>query len=81
MRQVLSKCMLAALPGSRVCVLSPVTPFWVTVAQWRVSGTVEVAVPVFPCVTFSASLANTAGLPDSATVRLPLRPAATETQR
>lgn len=81
MRQVLNKCTLAALLASRVCVLSPVTPFWVTVAQWRVSGTVEVAVPVFLCVTFSAGLANTAGLPDSATVRPPLRPAATETQR
>lgn len=44
-------------------------------------GNCGVAVPVFLCVTFSAGVANTAGLPDSATVRPPLRPAATETQR
>lgn len=74
---VLGKCMSANPPGSKVCVLRPATPFWVTVAQRCVSGIAEVALPVLLCAeAFSAGLANTAGLPDSVTVRPPLRPAA-----
>lgn len=74
---VLGKCMSANPPGSKVCVLRPATPFWVTVAQRCVSGIAEVALPVLLCAeAFSAGLADTAGLPDSVTVRPPLRPAA-----
>lgn len=74
---VLGKCMSANPPGSKVCVLRPATPFWVTVAQRCVSGIAEVALPVLLCAeAFSAGLADTAGLPDSVRVRPPLRPAA-----
>lgn len=73
---VLGKCMSANPPGSKVCVLRPATPFWVTVAQRCVSGIAEVALPVLCAEAFSAGLADTAGLPDSVTVRPPLRPAA-----
>lgn len=74
---VLGKCMSANPPGSKVCVLRPATPFWVTVARRCVSGIAEVALPVLLCAeAFSAGLADTAGLPDSVTVRPPLRPAA-----
>lgn len=71
---VLGKCMSANPPGSKVCVLRPATPFWVTVAQRCVSGIAEVALPVLLCAeAFSAGLADTAGLPALALQRRALR--------
>lgn len=67
---VLGKCMSANPPGSKVCVLRPATPFWVTVAQRCVSGIAEVALPVLLCAeAFSAGLAQRAFRTRSRSVR------------